>query len=276
MTPRTDGARLHTDVFIVGAGVQVPDHLTVAAVDALEKCQEIYSILPRSTHTMLPSRWASKMRSLQDLYEQGGRRLDVYGEEVDLIWQAARSNPPVAYLTVGNPVVFDSVTAGLIARSTRGDMQVRVIAGVSSVDAVIADLGIDYAPGLQVFDASSLVAHNIRPRNDVACLLMQPHVFGTAFVAMGRQPRAAALWPLRRHLLQCYPDDHEVTYVTCSVAAGQPTRVETFPLSRLGGSEESPQVPGASLFIPAAVALRSDEEFSGRMMDRSEFEKNFQ
>src|SRR3954463_3273828 len=119
MTPRTDGARRHTDVFIVGAGVQVPDHLTVAAVDALEKCQEIYSILPRSTHKLMPSRWASKIRSLQDLYEQGERRVDVYGEEVDLIWQAAVSSPPVAYLTVGNPVVFDSVTAGLIARSTR-------------------------------------------------------------------------------------------------------------------------------------------------------------
>ncbi|TWF89221.1 SAM-dependent methyltransferase [Streptomyces capillispiralis] len=275
MTTSADGGRCPADVFIVGAGVQVPAHLTSAAIDALDQCQEIYSILPQSTSRLMPSRWASKTRDLQEIYQRGGRRLDVYRKEIDLIWQAARSNPPVAYLTVGNPVVFDSVTAGLIERAKCGDMRVRVVAGVSSVDAIMADLGIDYAPGIQIFDASSLVAHNIQPRNDIDCLVMQPNVFGTAFVTMGRKPRAAALWPLRDHLLKCYPSDHTVTCITCSVRSGNPAHVESFPLSCLGGTEMSPQTLGASLFIPAAVPLKPDEDFSDRFRDQSEFERNY-
>jgi len=264
-----------TDLFIVGAGVQIPDQLTMAAVRALNESNEVYTILPRSCFELLPSSWLPKLRDLRALYLRGGRRIDVYTAEVELIFQAARSNPPVAYLTVGNPVVFDSVTSALIARSAEHEMRIRVIAGVSSVDAIMADLGMDYAPGLQVYDATSLVVHDIRPRTDVACLLMQPDVFGTGYVAMGWEPRASALRPLREHLLRSYPENHQVTYVTCSSAGGVAPDLESFPLRELGGSENLPQKPGASLLIPSSTALSVNAELHERALDQEEFVKNF-
>lgn len=276
MTGVGEEAGRDVQLFVVGAGVQVPDHLTVAALDALHRCKEIYSILPPSSVDSLPNELAAKVSDLGKIYVQGSRRADVYREEVDAIWRGVLANPPVAYLTTGNPVVFDTVTAQLIGRASQCDVGLRLIAGISSVDAIMADLGFDYAPGLQVFDASALVAYKIAPRTDLTCLLLQPDAFGTAFVAMGRRPRASAMAPLREHLLRHYPASHVVTYVTCPTSPTSQVRVESFPLCELGGTKDSPQAPGASLLIPLVNDPKLDKEFCSRMTNGREFELNFE
>jgi len=100
---------------------------------------------------------------------------------------------------------------------------------------------------------------------------MQTRAFGTSFVAVRHEPTPEAMQPLRDHLLKFYTPEHRVTYIT---SAAQPDRRAdrlSFELKDLGGSEESPQIPGASLFIPAAVGLAPDPDFVAGMTDRSRF-----
>jgi len=239
------------DIFLVGSGVRQADHLTIEAVNALGFCTEIYSLIPQA---FIPDRYAEKVHSLRELNRPGITWDDICRQAVDLIWRASLRNPPVAYLAVGNSVVFDSVTAGVLARSRHTDRHVEVIAGISSVDAVMAALEIDYWPGIQVYNANSLMVHHIAPRNDVACLLLQPDFVGTP-VRVELQSRAAALRPLRDHLLCSYPAEHTVSFVTCGGASRADTRIDSFPLGQLADAEVCPELPGASLFIPPAAQL---------------------
>jgi uncharacterized protein YabN with tetrapyrrole methylase and pyrophosphatase domain len=242
-------------LFIVGSGLRQADHLTVEGLRALKTCEIIYSFIPAEFAHLLPDGLSMKVQSLRDLFRDGVRRGAIYKEAVDLIWHSADRHSSMAYLTVGNPVVFDSVTAGLLARSQDGQHRVHLVAGISAVDAVMVALGRDYAPGIQVFDASSLVAHGIAPRTDIACVLLQPDLFGTSALTLERGPDDEPLAPLRDHLLGSYPTEHEVTFVTCGGASSSDTRLDTFVLCELSRAERFPAIPGASLFIPPVVPL---------------------
>jgi hypothetical protein len=129
------------------------------------------------------------------------------------------------------------------------------------------DLQQDIAPVIQIYDSSAVVAYKIALRVDIACLLVQPNTFGTSYVAADRHPLTEAMRPLREHLLLYYPPDHELTYVTSATAPGRNAILSRFPLKNLGGTEEAPQVPGGSLFIPPASPLQADDQFVSKMFD---------
>src|SRR5205823_11514314 len=147
---------------------------TLEALDALANCQQIYTILSPSMTVLLPRELTPKIKSLWPLYQSGVLRRDAYAAEVAAILEAAMQGKPVAYLTVGNPVFFDSVTQGLLEAGQERELDVRIVAGISSIDTILVDLQRDIAPGLQIYDATALVAYAIKPRVDMACLLLQP------------------------------------------------------------------------------------------------------
>jgi uncharacterized protein YabN with tetrapyrrole methylase and pyrophosphatase domain len=244
------------DIFIVGSGLRQADHLTIEGIGTLETCEIIFTFIPPEFVRLLPGGLSAKIQSLRDFFRDGVPRGASYLEALDLIWHSADRHSPLAYLTVGNPVVFDSITAGLLARGQDGRHHVRLVAGISAVDAVMVTLGRDYAPGIQVFDASSLVAHQIAPRTDITCVLLQPDLFGTSAVSLERRPGYEPLAPLRDHLLGSYPAEHDVTFVTCGGASSSDNRLETFALYELSRPERFPAVPGASLFIPPVAPLK--------------------
>src|SRR3954468_25034525 len=121
------------DIFIVGSGVRQADHMTVEGVRTLRVCEIIYSFIPQEFVRLLPEELFTKVHSLRNLFQTGIRRGAAYEEAAGLIWQSADQHSPIAYLTVGNPVIFDSVTAGLLARARDGGHQVHLVAGISAV-----------------------------------------------------------------------------------------------------------------------------------------------
>ena len=262
-------------VYAIGLGIRIPDHLTVEALDALQRCRRLFSILPGTILSPLPTDITAKIESLEPHYVPGVLRRDAYQRQVSVILDACTPESPVGYVTSGNPVFFDSVTDGLRVECERRGIEFRLVAGVSSIDAILVDLCCDVAPGLQIFEASSLLAFEIEPRTDLAAIVMQPNVFGTSFVVANRQISAEAMRPLREYLLRFYPPDHPVTYVTSAVRPGVASDLEQFPLGELGGTEEHPQAPGASLYIPSARPLAQNPAFLQRMADADGFQRSF-
>ena len=272
----TDSLNLRAGyVVVVGAGIRVPGHLTLESLDALSRCDEIHTILTPELAALLPRHLAPKIRSLWGHYRPGVLRREAYAHEVDAILAAAARGQRVAYLTVGNPVLFDSVTQGLLATSVQRGVEVQVLSALSAIDAIYTDLRQDIAPGCQIYDASSIVAYGIQLRPDVPCLLLQPDMFGTSYVAIGHQPEPHAMRPLKDFLLQFYPPGHVVTYVTSGVTARDKSRLVEFPLAELGGTDDAPQTPGASLFIPAAREPMPDQEFIARMAQPRSFSESY-
>jgi uncharacterized protein YabN with tetrapyrrole methylase and pyrophosphatase domain len=267
--------QLLPDIYLIGAGVQMPIHLTIEALDAMDYCQEIYTILSPSVLALLPSEFASKIKSLWPFYQPGILRRDAYAAEVVAILEAAERNRPVAYLTVGNPVFFDNVTQGLLKAGQERGLDVRIVAGISSIDTILVDLQHDIAPGLQIYDATALVAYAIQPRVDMACLLLQPNVFGTAYVAAGYQPQQSMIAILRDYLLRFYPPEHQIIYITSATHWKAVAQLECFALQTLGGTQQAPQTPGASLFLPPIHEAVADLAFTARMADVQSFAEGY-
>jgi len=257
---------LEPDIYVVGAGVRVPGHLTLEALDILGRCREIYTILPQPLHKWFPAELVPQLRSVWPLYESGGLRREIYDREVTMVLDAAGRERPVAYLALGNPVVFDSVTQGVIREGAERGLDVCVIPGISSIDAILVDLNYEVASGLQIFDASSLVSFRIEPRVDAACLLLQLGAFGTNYTTVGYEMQPGALTPLRDHLLRYYPDEHEVVFVTSAMKWEAKAQVDHILLRDLDHADKL-EVRGSSLFIPQVRLPEPDSAFFARMSD---------
>jgi len=266
---------LDRQIFICGIGLRSPHHLTVETLDALDKCNLIFSILKESDKQFLPKNLQNKFVSLWSLYKPGALRHESYQKQVDKIIDEALQNSPIAYLTQGNPVFFDSVTQGIIREGKLNNINVEVLAAISSFDTIFVDLLIDVAPGLQIYEASAIMLHNIELRTDIPCLLLQPHVFGTLYVAGDNKPTAEVLKPLRDYLLKFYDEDHEITSVTSATSRTKKAIIKKYPLGHLGDPQSPLYEIGASLFIPPSTALEQDVKFLSEMLDSNKMHKSY-
>jgi uncharacterized protein YabN with tetrapyrrole methylase and pyrophosphatase domain len=276
MTQPQGSASKEADVYAIGAGIRLPNHLTVEAIEALYECSQIFTVFATEWASWMPTELVPKLRDLKQYYTPGILRRHSYERQVAEVINAAIQQRPVAYLTRGHPMFFDSVTQGLVDTCKEKQLHLQLLPAVSSIDTILADLNEDVAPGLQIFEASFLVGCRIEPRTDCPCILIQPDIFGTAYVAIGRKPSASAMAMLRDYLLRFYPSDHQVIYVTSAVREGDKAQLLAFPLSELGGNDANPQSPGASLFLPAVQSPIPDPEFLEMMANQEHFARNFQ
>jgi hypothetical protein len=149
------------------------------------------------------------------------------------------------------------------------DLSVRVIPGISTLDTIIGDIGLDPGPyGLQMYEATDVLT-KVRPLEpDVPCLLWQVSAVETALYSTRRGNRHRFV-RLQRYLLQTYPANHQVTMVLSSTYPLLEPLKETFPLGELADRLADGLQVG-TLYIPA-VAARDvhDTELMRELFDPS-------
>lgn len=244
----TGRRRRDGELFLVGAGISFPSHLTAQTREILSRCRRVYSNLPDEALTGLPPSLRRKCVSLWPLYKEGRRRSSNYRDVADAVLKGATRALPVAWMTPGHPMFFDSVSQALLTGGRRRGWRVRVVPGISSVDTVMAELGHDPAGGLVIAEATSLVKGGgpLLPR--MATLLLQPSAFGSerAHYSGRRTPNLA---PLREHLLRFYPPGHGCVFIrSATEGAGEARAFRT----TLGDLDSVPfeAIAGSSLFLP--------------------------
>jgi len=265
------------DIAIIGIGVKDVAHLTLEALDALSRCT-IAFMISSDQHAVdlyrerIQSHYSiarlPDMVSLASSYDPNRMRSFNYADAADVIFKGLTRLAPVAYLTPGNPVVFDSVTQLIIKRSKSEGRRVLTHPGVSSIDTVLVDLQQELAPGLQVYEASWLVGAEIIPDPRVAVLLIQINVFCTCYTNIGRQPRSSALKGLKEYLLRIYTSDHTVYLVRSAYSTHESPSVHEWSLRNLD-CIPSEFHDGASMYIPPKEEPVITEAFS-RMMKSSD------
>ena len=96
------------------------------------------------------------------MYVEGVIRSENYDRVSNRIIQALDDEPVVAYVTYGNPLAHDSVAQQLVNHARQAAVPFKVVAGISSIDTLLCDLGVDMAPGIQVYEASWFVGGEVR------------------------------------------------------------------------------------------------------------------
>jgi len=237
-----------TDLYILGAGVSFPEHMTIQTLQILNACKRICSNLPQFEIDKLPEHLRAKSLSLWGMYQEHRERSDNYNDIAEAVLSATARDKPVAWMTPGHPLIFDSVSQALLKAGPERGFKVNVGAAISCIDTILSQLGYDPANGLLIQDATSLVMRGLPLLPSLPTLLFQPSSFGSSLTHYSSEWNPD-LSPLRDYLCRYYPPQHPCAFVRSFSPQGGPSQVSWYAIGEMTSAPFS-VVAGTTLFIP--------------------------
>lgn len=262
---------MNQEIWLVGTGQRFPGHLSVEALDALYASDLIFTLLDDEQIQLLPPKIARRCRSVRPSYRDGRHRSENYSEVAQSIIAEVQSGVQrVAWLTLGNPRVLDSVSEALIRfAKTRRGVHTVVLPAVSSIDSVLIDVDFEPARGILVVEATTLRLMQVRLVPELATLIMQPGTFGTLFPRLTAASTEVDLSELEHYLLAYFPSSHPAAFVLSSHSCLVSADVAWTTVNTL---QEAPLQlrRSGSIFIPPVGEGKLDEAFLSRMKTATE------
>lgn len=236
--------------------------MTPEATSAIELADEVVYLVTQPLTAQWIERTNPRSRSLDSLYAPGKPRRETYAEMVEELLAPVRAGRDVCAAFYGHPGVFVNPGHEAIRRARAEGYRARMLPGVSALDCLVADLGIDpAATGLQSYEATDFVVHRRRPDTAATLVLWQIGVVGELGYATG--PRRENLALVVDRLARAYPREHEVIVYEASpyLLVADPF-VLRLPLEELPGA----RVPLlATLVVPPARKPRRDRALAARL-----------
>jgi hypothetical protein len=181
---------------------------------------------------------------------------DAYVDVAGFLLERATVERPVVVLMPGSPLFLNTISRLLVLKGRRAGLEVRILPGISPLDALISYVGVDVAAfGLQVFTGERLGSRpgRLDPTGPLAVMELAGVGVGDTGADPGDEPRRYGR--LLGALARAYPPDHPTTLV--NVTGGYGARAHaTLPLGRF--DEFIPNIgENSHLFVDA---LRSDQQ----------------
>lgn len=222
---------------VVGTGIAAT-HLTQEARAAIVGAETVFFLVgdPLSEHAVLDL--SPDARSLAGCYEEGGSRRDVYERMVETMLAPARAGKRVCAAFYGHPGVFVFPSREAIVRARAEGIDARMLPGISALDCLFADLGLDPAEsGCQTYEAADFLRRRPTVEPRAALVLWQVGVIG----------EAADLASLVEALVDSYPPDHEIVAYEASSYPGVAPLVRPVKLAALDAPLLSPR---STVYVP--------------------------
>lgn len=217
---------------IVGLGPGDIDQLTPQALKVLQSGSPIF--LRTSVHPLVSSLGIS-FSSFDHFYETFETLEAVYQAIVGTLIEALETHPCVIYAVPGHPLVAEATTQAFIMEHRLGGFDLKIIPGLSCLEAAYTSLGIDPLAGLQIGDALRL-PESLNPR--------QPMLLAQIY-----SPRIAS--DVKLQLLELFPETHEVLLLKNLGLANEQT--QTLPLVELDRDKHIDHL--CTLYVPALANL---------------------
>lgn len=248
---------------VVGTGIQWAGHTTLAARTAIEQAERVLFAVAdpwaaRWVHSLNPS-----AESLSYPRDERLRR-QIYEEMVERILTDVRKGLRVCAVFYGHPGVLATAAHEAIRRARREGHTARMLPGVSSLDCLYADLGVDPGEdGCQFYTATDLLIHGRPVDGHAPLVLLQIGMIGNRGVFdPAQQSRVRdGLTVLVEVLCRVFPAGHEVTVYEAAVQPTERPRIERVALSDLAGTSVSEI---STLFVPPLGPAPVD----ARMLER--------
>jgi len=237
------------DIAVVGLGVTGVHQLTREAEATLRRCHQVLLVDPSYGVEDHLRSLGPEVTSLLSLYEAGKSRLTTYRRMAAATVAAALEEPPVAFATYGHPWLFCYPTTLIRRAASLLGLHVEVLAGVSSIDTLMVDLGYDFSTdGLQMYDATDLLLRRRPLQDDVACVLLQITSLADPTFRPGPAP-TEHFQTLQDYLLEYYPPEHPVLSVFSRTHPALRSVVRVHRLEELADALADNSQSG-TLFIP--------------------------
>jgi len=246
---------------IVGTGIQLGVHLTPEARAAIEQADDVLFAMADRLSTNWLSELNPKARSLAPLYAPGKKRLDTYNEMVEEILASVRAGNDVCVAFYGHPGVFVYPGHEAVGRARAEGFSARMLPAISTLDCVVADIGIDPArTGMQSYEASDFLLHLREPDPAALVVLWQIGVVGE--LSYVEEADVQGLAVLVEYLEDFYPSEHEVIIYEASPYVVSEPKVIRVPLQAV---TETDIPPISTMVVPPAVRRPQDAAMAERL-----------
>jgi len=217
--------------------------MTCEARELLEKAKEVY--LRTKRHPAVDSLpHHLQLHSFDHLYEKVETFEEIYEQIAQEVLRLGERPEGVLYAVPGHPLVGEASVHRILALAQEKGVPVRIVAGMSFLEAVFSLLRVDPLDGLQIGDAATLASR------------LHPGLNPNTPALIGQLYSRTVASDLKLTLMNLYPDDHPVTLIQRAGAPEAKTR--TIPLHELDHEEGThPLSHLTSLFIPPLSAPTS-------------------
>jgi precorrin-6B methylase 1 len=217
---------------IVGCGIQSATDLTRGACQHIRRAGKVLCVVAEPVTLLWLQRLNPNVESLHHLYAADKPRQQTYQEMVAQILRWLRAGSTVCVVSYGHPGVFADAMHAAIGRARNAGFAARMLPGISAIDWLYADLGIDPATrGCQIHDASEFLAY--QPRFDPTAGLMLLQVGAIGEPNQPRQSNARGFRMLRDYLANAYGPHHEVVLYEASPYAIANPSIQRAPLGKV-------------------------------------------
>lgn len=235
------------EIVIVGMGPGPVKYLTAEARDELLAAEEIYfRFSGHPVYAWLKAQ-GKPVFSFDYLYTRDDLSYERLYTTIDqALVKAAKTAGRAVYALPGNPGVFEKVPRWLKPIAEKEGLRLRVVAGLSFLELMYLELGIDPEEGLQVLNANGFAFYGDYPFTEKLGL-----VIGQLGLPGTNHPTdpSTNLEIVSRCLLKKFPADHPVTLFWSTGMPDYENRQRTFPLSELAAQTGFVSFL-ASLYVP--------------------------
>ena len=249
---------------IVGTGYMVAGQVTQQSLACMEKAEKLFHLTADPVSAVWIESLNPSAESLIDAYAVGKPRLDSYHEMVERVLAPVRRGLDVCAAFYGHPGTLVYPAHEAIRRARAEGYEAQMLPGVSAVDCLVAELGVDPGvEGCQMYDATGFLYR--RRRFDPASPLI---LWQVGVVAVQSVRATTGIWGprglqvLTEVLLEDYPAEHEVVvYEAARLPVCRP-KVLRVPLREL---PEADVTSTSTLYVPPREPWEYDDDVVERL-----------
>jgi uncharacterized protein YabN with tetrapyrrole methylase and pyrophosphatase domain len=252
-------------LLVVSTGIRV-GHISQETISALQHAEAVVYCIGDSVTCSLIQKirtdlGKSKPEDLALFYGEGKPRQNSYGEMVARIMELVREGKQVAAAFYGHAGVFAYPSHQAIREARAEGYAAEMWPGVSALDCLFADLGVDPVIGCQEMEATAFLLRKLNPDPACGVVLWQVGVVG----ANDYRPAGYDLRPLGllvEKLLKYYPPEHEVVvyqaaHLTMKLPIKQSMRLDDLATAKVSAI--------STLYIPPLYQSEIDIEVAKKL-----------
>ncbi|ACY17117.1 SAM-dependent methyltransferase [Haliangium ochraceum] len=248
----------------MGTGILGGGQTTLGAQRAIERADMVlFAVADPLTVAWLRSH-APNAESLPYPMDDTPRR-QTYLEMVTRILAPLEAGKNVCAVFYGHPGMLAFAPHEAVRRARARGHRARMLPGVSALDCLIADLGVDLgADGCQTYEATDFLIRSRPCDPRVPLVLWQIGGIGNLsfFDSEDREGIARGLSVLTEVLRATYPAEHEVIVYEAASLPTEPPRMDSVRLDELPHASVADI---STLFVPPARASTLDREMLTRL-----------
>ena len=225
---------------IIGLGPGAPEALTVGAIEALKKCDNVYLRTEKHPTVDYIKEVGIEFKTCDHFYESSQSFDEVYSSIAEDLINLYKDNGDLIYAVPGHPLVAEKSVFNLINLCKENSIEYKILPAVSFVDAMMDRLQIDPINGLKIIDAFDIKNQILDKR--IGTIITQVY-----------NPLIASEVKLK--LSESYNDETEIIYCRAAGIEGEES-IRRIPIYELDMQEDIDYL--TSVYIPKDLNNKKD------------------